>query len=197
MRSTGPAALVVYRRMGEHDLDGKHYRAFLQLWKTDVAPVHDRTERSREFRTQYAQITLKSLLAVHGIALVAFPVVAKFIGAPLAANIHLLLLGEGSFLAGLLLVFTAMVLSYITLDADVNRQKGERAAARARLLQVFPDLFTEAPEAEELRSEAEQRRFWKIGVRLSWVTVAVVLLSMATLLAGGLFAGLLFATAAA
>ena len=118
-------------------------------------------------------------------------------GAPLAGNIHLLLLGEGSFLAGLLLVFTAMVLAYITLDADVNRQKGERAAARSRLVTIFPDLFGDAPEAEDLKSEAEQRKFWKIGVRLSWVTVVVVLASMATLLAGGIFAGLLLATAAA
>ena len=184
-------------RMDQHDLNRDRYRAFLQLWKTDVAPVHDRTERSREFRTLYARLGLTSLLVAHGVALVAFPVVARFVGAPLAADVHLLILGEASFLAGLLLVFMAMVLAYITLDADVNRQKGERAAARSRLIRIFPDLFGDAPEAEDLKSEAEQRRFWKIGVRLSWLTVVVILLSMACLLAGGIFAGMLLARVAA
>jgi hypothetical protein len=182
--------------MDDHDLDRDRYRAFLHLWTTDVAPVHERTERSREFRTRYALLKQKSLLLAHGVALVAFPLVARFVGAPIADDVHLLLLGEASFLAGLLLILTTMVLAYITLDADVNRQKGERAAARSRLIRMFPELFGDAPEAEDLKSDAEQRKFWRIGVRLSWLAVVVSLLSMACLLAGGIFAGMLLARVA-
>jgi hypothetical protein len=173
------------------------YRAFLARWRTDVAPVHDRCERSREFRAQYAQLTLKSLLVAHGAALVAFPAVARLIEAPVGAQIQRFLFAEGCFLLGALLILVTMLVAYATLDVDVTRQKGERAAARRRLIESeFPEQFGDALEAEGVSAEADQTKHWRLGVGLSWVAMVLVAASILCLALGGFVAGRLLATAA-
>ena len=170
-------------------------RAFFRRWRADVAPVHERTERSREFRAGYARLALTSLSLANGGALLTLPAVARLAQASFAGHMRPFLLAEGLFFVGLLLVLKAMILAYLTLDADVVRQKGERAAARARLRAEFPEQFPEAPEAERVRSESEQSKYWRVGVGLSWATVAVVTGSLAALAAGGVFAARFLAAA--
>jgi len=174
-----------------------HGNSFLDRWLTDVEPVHERTERSRRFRAQYAQLALRAVFVSNGAALIVFPAVARMIDAPIAANMQLFLIAEGSFFAGVILILVAMLLSYVTLDVDVTRQKGERAAARTRLIDSgFPEQFGDALEAEQVKSEAQQNRHWKIGVRLSYVTILVGSLSLAACVVGGVCAGLLLAATA-
>jgi hypothetical protein len=140
---------------------------------------------------------LKAVFASNGAALMVFPAVARTIDAPIAANMQLFLIAEGSFFAGVILILVAMLLSYMTLDVDVTRQKGERAAARARLIESdFPEQFGDALEAEQVRSEAQQNRHWKIGVRLSYLTILIGSLSLAACVVGGVCAGLLLAATA-
>ena len=140
---------------------------------------------------------LKSLLLAHGAGVLAVPWIAGIVGAPIVDQMGLFLLAEGSFFLGALLVLISILLAYITLDADVVRHKGERAAARSRLVESeFPEQFGDAPEAERVKSQEMQRKYWRIGVALSWATVCLVTISMAAFVAGGIFAALLVAATA-
>jgi len=134
---------------------------------------------------------------MHGAALIALPAVARLIEAPIGAQIRRFLFAEGLFLLGVVLTLLTMLLAYATLDVDVTRQKGERAAARRRLIESeFPEQFGDAPEAEGVRSAAEQKKHWRLGVRLSWVSMVLVAASILCLAVGGFVAGRLLATTA-
>jgi hypothetical protein len=168
---------------------------FLNRWRTDVDPIHQRTERTREFRTQYAQLGLKLLATLHGGAIVAVPVIAHVVGIPMKTAIADLLLSEALFLGGLALVLLGVMFSYITLDVDVIRHKAERVAARIQVVQAeFPDECSEAMTSELNGAKADQVKFWGYGVALSWTVASICLLSWLCLIGGGIAAGAVLAT---
>jgi hypothetical protein len=165
-------------------------QAFVQIWQTDVAPVHDKTERSREFRTQYFQLALKTTFSMNAAAMVAVPVIGRLLGARFDEQMPLFLRSEGQFLAGLLLVVLAMLFQWITLDVDVIRQKGERAEARQRMRETgFEDRAGDSMEAERVRSRRHQAKYWRIGVGLMWTCVVLLVLASLLFLRGSLLAG--------
>jgi hypothetical protein len=136
--------------------------AFLDRWKTDVEPVHDKTERSREFRTGYWVMGLRTMFGMNAVALVAVPAVGRLLGVSFADHMDLFLRAEASFLLGIACMIVAILFSLITLDTDVIRQKGERASARQRLIDdEFPGYFEDSIESERVKSERHQRKYWR------------------------------------
>jgi hypothetical protein len=74
------------------------------------------------------------------------------------------------------------------------RQKGERAAARARIEDDPSRPPGDAPDAERVKSVETQRWYWRIGVTLAWTSAGILSLSILAFLTGGILAGLVLGT---
>lgn len=170
-------------------LRGERAGIYRDCFVADVVPVHERTEFSRRTRVEYAQFALKALIALNAGALLALPAIGWLIGISLAERTGPLLFSLGLFFAGLCVAMLIVFLAYITLDADVVRQKAERFAARARIVEAeFPQSFSPEMSAMLERTMATEKRFWSIGVSLAWTAAALAFVSFALFVAGGLAA---------
>ena len=168
---------------------GDRAAQFKDLWSTDVAPVHERTEASRQFRTQYAHLAIRTMIGLNAGGMIAVPLVGWLLGVPYAPAKDAMISSLSLFLVGLVLILVAVLLCYIMLDIDVIRQKAERIAARYQIVRIeFSDSFTKDMEEAFDKSVRTQHVFWRLGEGLAWTSVVLGVLSLSFFIAASIYA---------
>lgn len=154
--------------------------AFVARWNSDVRPVHERTERSRVFRTVYIVLGVCAALIVNAVAFSGTIVLAVEYGPEIGGE---LVAPQKMFLLGIAIALLELTLWFIVLDTDVMRQKRERLAARLSLAMQFgrdcADLATFKSKVRGVESF-----YWSVGVGLTWTNVALQLVSFGLFLGG-------------
>ena len=169
--------------------DKEMLSAFAVRWRSDVLPVHERTENSRTFRTLYIALGVMTAIGLNVGALIAFPFILSALDLDAQKAMDAVLQAQSYFLYGTALGLLELIFWFITLDADVMRQKRERLAARLRVVtDTVPEL--ESPlELFKAKLRKVESFFWSIGVGLAWTNVVLQLASFLLFLWGVVSAG--------
>ena len=169
--------------------DKEMLSAFAIRWRSDVLPVHERTENSRAFRTLYIALGVMTAIGLNVGALVAFPFILSALELKAELAMDAVLRAQSYFLFGAALGLLELIFWFITLDADVMRQKRERLAARLRIVtDTIPEMETPL-EAFKSKLRKVESFFWSIGVGLAWTNVVLQLASFLLFLWGVASAG--------
>ena len=108
-------------------------RVFLERWKTDVSPVQERKERSREFTNQYAQISLKAPFLLNGGAVIAFPAFAKIVDVAVTKNSWVFVASILAFVVGLVATSIANLVAYQVMDVDTVAIRSSEEILKTKL----------------------------------------------------------------
>lgn len=170
-------------------------RTFLQRWHTDVQPVHETFERSREMAHGFAKLAIQMMFLLNGGALIAFPAFAQLVGTGFRENVDLALFSIGGFVLGLALIAFATLLAYISMEADTEAlgQREEYVKLGLNQSQV-PDK--DKPEYDKKRADAEEARkrhfgramrfrAWSMGLGISSLVAFLVGVYFATMVLSG------------
>lgn len=154
--------------------------AFAARWNSDVRPVHERTERSRVFRTVYIVLGVCAALALNAVAFGGSIMVAAQYAPEVRAE---LVASQKMFLLGIAIALLELTLWFIVLDTDVMRQKRERLAARLSLAMQFGQ---DCAELATFKSKVRgvESFYWSVGVGLTWTNVVLQLVSFGLFLSG-------------
>jgi len=158
--------------------DAQTAATFAARWSSDVHPVHDRTERSRTFRTVY--IVLGVLLAIGlnvGAIALAPGIVADALGAQVSEVMAQVSGVQRWFVFGAAIALLELTFWFITLDADVMRQKRERLAARLSVIVDMGHGPTDTLKSFITKLRQTESFYWKIGVGLTWTNVIFQVIS--------------------
>lgn len=99
-------------------LQYEHFRTYLQRWETDLRPLHEAKERSREMAHAYTKMGIQTMFLLNGGAIIAFPTFAKMAGITFADHPVLALLSVGAFVTGLVLIAVTTIYAFLSMDAD-------------------------------------------------------------------------------
>ncbi len=160
-------------------------RTFLQRWQTDVLPVHESGERSREMAATYAQMTIKTMFLLNGGALIVFPAFAELIDTPLSDQILMFVGSIGSFVLGLALIAITSLLAYMSLDADAAGFRCDETIIKINLNQgENPKGHDEEQENNRTTAKTDGEKLKKLAVRLTRWAIGLGLGSLGAFLVG-------------
>jgi len=132
-------------------------RTYLERWRTEVQPVHEEKERSREMAFGFAKMAIQTMFLLNGGALIAFPAFAGLVGAAFKEHISIFLLSAGGFVTGLVFIAITGLLAYISMDADTEAIRQREEIVKIDLIKAQnPDGFT--PDMQKIQDEAKQAR---------------------------------------
>ncbi len=188
------ALLTEYEQLAPTSIEAMG--AFADRWVSDVQPVHERTERSRTFRTVYIVIGVLLAIGLNVGALFAWPAMLERLPWLGEADAGVMLRPPLLFLIGAGIGLVELTLWFITLDSDVMRQKRERLAARLRLVAAVSGGPHESLGSFLGKLRRTESFYWRIGVGLAWTNVILQLVAYGCFIYGVLLMGLPLATAA-
>lgn len=177
--------------------ENERFRSHLERWRTDVDPLYQAGEHSREMAFQFAQSAVKSMFLLNGGALIAFPAFAQLVGTVFSENIALFLLSAGSFVGGLTLIAIATVLAYKAMDADAEAIRQRQEVVKIDLNRSYdPKWYT--GDVKKRRSEAEkaEERSARQFQRISGWALGLGVGSLVAFVSGAIFGALVLSTAA-
>lgn len=167
----------------------EHTRTFLERWRTDVQPIHEAAERSREMAYGYAKLAIQTMFLLNGGALIVFPAFAQLVGTAFRDHVVSALLSVGGFVSGLVLIGVTTLLAYLSMDADAAaiRQYGEVVKINLNQSQD-PDAKAEKYETPRSVAAAAQERHYRRANVMRWWAVGLGVGSMVAFVFGALYA---------
>ena len=164
-------------------------RTFLERWRTDVGPLHEAAERSRDMTFGFAQMAIRSMFLLNGGALVAVPAFAELVGAAFQENLTAFLLSGLGFVTGLILIAITTVLAYTSMDADAEAIRQDQEVVKINLNRSEnPKSYTDKVKKQQSAAEAARQKFGRRSTKLRAWALWLGVGSMGAFIFGTVFA---------
>lgn len=164
-------------------------RTFLERWRTDVVPLHEAAERSRDMAFGFAQTAIRSMFLLNGGALVAVPAFAELVGTAFQENMTALLLSGSGFVAGLILIAITTLLAYTSMDADAEAIRQDQEVVKINLNRAQnPKSYTNKLKKQQSEAEAARLKFGRRSAKLRTWALCLGVGSMGAFIFGAVFA---------
>ena len=166
-------------------------RTFLERWRTDVVPLHEAAERSRDMAFGFAQTAIRSMFLLNGGALVAVPAFAELVGTAFQENLTVFLLSGLGFVTGLILIAITTVLAYTSMDADAEAIRQEQEVVKINLNRSEnPKSYTDEVKKRQSEAEVARQRVDRLSVKLRAWALWLGVGSMGAFVFGTVFAAI-------
>lgn len=170
-------------------LETERYRVFLQRWETDVRPIHEIQERSREMSHAYSKMGIQTMFLLNGGAVIAFPTFAKLADVKFSDHSMLALSSIGAFVFGLVFIAVTTVSAFFSMDADTQAALRWSEVVKCKLnKELDPKNTKEDWDAKRNAAEADQKRLGCVSRKWRRASVVFAFGSCGAFIMGAAFA---------
>lgn len=171
-------------------------RTFLERWRTDVQPVHEAKERSREMAYGFAKMAIQTMFLLNGGALIAFPTFAELVGPGLTSQLMFALISIAAFVVGLVFIGVTSLLAYLAMNADAEALSQREEYVKLGLNQSRAEAEEQSKYVSS-RAAAEERReyFYQWAVKYRACALSLGIASTVAFMTGAFFAATVMSSA--
>ncbi len=164
-------------------------RTYLERWRTEVQPLHEGAERSREMAVSFSKQGIQTIFFLNGGALIAFPAFAQLVGTAFRDHVAAALLGIGGFVTGLVLVSLTTLLAYLSMDADAEAIRPREEVVKINLNQAHnPEAHGKEQDRQRAEADGANKKHYRRAVRLRWWAVVLGVGSLVAFVFGAAWA---------